>query len=94
MRRITTVITRPMIGSAIGRPAATTAALAMTARLTYASARAWAPSATSAGLSRRRPARERIDAAYQLPAKPTAPASASAPRYSGSFGSISRTIAS
>src|SRR5207245_11096528 len=50
MRRITSVIARPMIGSPTGAPSATTIAEAMTARLTYASPRAWAPSAVSAGL--------------------------------------------
>ena len=34
MRRITSVIARPINGSAIGTPSATTAALATTARLT------------------------------------------------------------
>src|SRR5215208_2168317 len=46
IRRITRVIASPINGSAMSRPSATTAALATTARLTYASARAWAPSAT------------------------------------------------
>ena len=69
---------RPISGSTTSAPIATAKAEAMTARLTYASARAWAPSATSAGLSSRRPARVRMSAATQLPAKPIAPASASA----------------
>jgi hypothetical protein len=40
IRTITTVIPSPMSGSAMSSPIATTAALATTARLTYASARA------------------------------------------------------
>ena len=94
MRRITTVIARPMSGSAICRPSATTAADATTASDTYASARAWLPSATSAGLSSGVPARVRTIAAIQLPANPSAPAAASAPRCSTSCGSTSRAIAS
>ena len=55
MRRMTRVMTRPMIGSPSRRPSATTIALATTARLTRPSLRAWLPSAISAGLSRRSP---------------------------------------
>jgi len=51
------------MGSRIGAPAAIAIALAMTASETYASARAWLPSAISAGLSSRRPARVRTSAA-------------------------------
>jgi len=40
IRRITSVMTRPMTGSAKGTPIATTAAEAITASDTYASARA------------------------------------------------------
>ena len=58
IRRITSVIARPMSGSPTSRPSATTAALATTARLTRPSTRAWLPSAISAGLSSRRPARQ------------------------------------
>ena len=72
------MMARPMSGSTMSAPMATAAAEAMTARLTYASARAWAPSAMSAGLSSRCPARLRMTAAIQLPAKPSAPARASA----------------
>ena len=48
--RITSVITRPMIGSPIGAPSETTIALAMTPSETKPSTRAWLPSAISAGL--------------------------------------------
>lgn len=41
IRRITAVIARPMIGSAIGAPAAAAAALASTPRETSPSVRAW-----------------------------------------------------
>ena len=47
-----------MIGSALGAPSETTIAEAITARLTYASARAWCPSAISAALCSRRPLAE------------------------------------
>src|SRR4029077_7860774 len=67
MRRITSVMARPMSASATGAPSATTAADAITPRLTYASARAWLPSAMSAGLSIRRPVRVRTSAAISLP---------------------------
>src|SRR3954453_7889990 len=90
MRRISSVIASPIRGSATSRPSATTAALATTPRLTWASARAWPPWATRAGLSRRRPARVRTTAATKLPAKPIAPAAASAPSASGRCGSIRR----
>src|SRR5437868_4567324 len=66
---MTAVMARPMTGSAIGRPSATTAALARTPRLTKPSTRAWLPSATSAGLFSRRPARSRTWAAISLPMK-------------------------
>src|SRR4051812_39686208 len=44
-RRITSVIARPIIGSAIGAPSATTMALATTPSETNPSTRAWLPSA-------------------------------------------------
>jgi hypothetical protein len=94
MRRMMTVIARPIRGSAIGIPIAMTMALAMTASETQASARACAPSAISAGLSSRRPARVRIIAASQLPANPMMPAAASAPSSWTSCGLMSRSIAS
>ncbi len=50
MRRITSVMVTPMIGSPMSRPSATTIALATTARLTNPSVRAWLPSAIIAGL--------------------------------------------
>ena len=59
IRRITKVTIRPMIGSAILKPSATIAALTTTDRLTSPSVRAWYPSATSAGLCSRFPARSR-----------------------------------
>jgi len=55
MRRMSAVIARPMIGSAIGAPSATTMALSTMPTLTMASLRAWWPSAISAALLRRRP---------------------------------------
>ena len=54
-------MTRPMIGSAIGAPRATTLAVTTTPALTIASLRACWPSATSAGLSSRRDAFWRVD---------------------------------
>jgi hypothetical protein len=69
MWRMTRVIARPMIGTATGTPRATTAALSSTPRLTKPSVRAWLPSATSAALLRRSPARVRICAATSLPRK-------------------------
>jgi hypothetical protein len=54
---ITSVIARPMIGSAMLAPSATPIALATTPSETKPSTRAWLPSATSAGLERRLPAR-------------------------------------
>ena len=48
MRRMTAVMSSPMIGSRIGTPTATAAAAATTVSETYASARAWLPSATNA----------------------------------------------
>src|ERR671914_659577 len=48
--RITTVMSRPMMGSPIGAPSATTIALATTPSETNPSTRAWLPSAISAGL--------------------------------------------
>src|SRR6266540_1803407 len=86
MWRITSVITRPMIGSATGTPSATTAALSRTPRLTKPSTRAWSPSATSAGLFKRLPARERICAAISLPANPINPAAASHQRCESECG--------
>ena len=81
IRRITSVIARPMIGSASGAPSATTMALATTPSETKPSVRACLPSATSAGLASRRPARSRTCAASSLPTKPIAPAAASAQRW-------------
>ena len=65
MWRIIAVIASPMIGSAIGSPAQTMAALRTTPALTRASLLAWAPSAMRAGLLRRCPAFDRIFAAIQ-----------------------------
>ena len=53
--RMTRVMSRPMIGSAASTPRATTPALATTPSETKPSTRAWLPSATRAGLARRRP---------------------------------------
>ena len=49
--RITSVIARPIKGSAIRRPSATASALRTTPSETKPSTRAWLPSATSAGLA-------------------------------------------
>jgi hypothetical protein len=57
--RITSVIRRPMIGSPICAPSETTIALMTTPSETNPSMRAWLPSAISAGLDRRLPARRR-----------------------------------
>jgi hypothetical protein len=65
-----------MIGSPIGAPSATTHALATTPSETMPSIRACLPSATSAGLESRTPARSRTCAANSFPTNPTAPAAA------------------
>ena len=85
-------MTSPMIGSAIPAPSATTAALASTPRLTKPSTRAWFPSATSAGLLRRLPARERIWAAISFPTNPMTPAAASHHRWVSVCGWMKRRI--
>jgi hypothetical protein len=51
-----------------------TIALPTTPSETSPSVRAWYPSATSAGLSSRLPARSRTKAAISFPTKPTTPA--------------------
>src|SRR5439155_6469 len=76
--RMTRVIARPMSGSAMRAPRATAVALATTPRETKPSMRAWFPSAVRAGLERRLPPWRRTWAASSLPAKPMAPAAASA----------------
>ncbi len=63
------MITSAISGSPTSSPNATTMALSTTPRLTSASARAWSPSAPSAGLLSLRPARVRTCAATRLPAK-------------------------
>jgi len=90
--RITTVMSRPMMGSPTGAPSATTIALATTPSETNPSTRAWLPSAINAGLDKRFPARRRTCAASSLPTKPTSPAAASTQRCESSCGWMSRSI--
>ena len=84
--RMTTVMPRPIRGSARGNPMATRAALATTASETNPSTRAWLPSAINAGLCSRRPARSLTWAAISLPTKPITPAAAVPKGGSGSGG--------
>lgn len=72
---ITAVIPRPISGSAMRNPSATTTALATTPSETKASIRPWFPSATRAGLSSRLPPRSRTRAATSLPTNPIRPMS-------------------
>jgi inner membrane transporter RhtA len=94
MRRMTNVMTRPMIGSPISAPSETTMALATTPSETKPSMRAWFPSATRAGLESRFPARSRTCAASSLPRKPTMPAIANTHRCDSCCGWIRRSIVS
>ena len=83
---MTSVIARPIRGSPMEAPRATTAALATTPSDTNPSTRAWLPSAISPGLSSRRPPRSRTRAAISLPTKPITPAAAKTHRCGKVFG--------
>ena len=73
MRRITTVMVMPISGSATGTPKATTQSARHHREARVGVARAWSPSAISAGLFSLCPARVRIRAAIQFPMKPDSP---------------------
>jgi hypothetical protein len=86
---IAAVMARPTTGSAHLQPSAAPPADSSTASEVSASARACKPSATSAADPIRRPVRMRTWAAISLPAAPTRPAMATAPRNRTSVGSAS-----
>ena len=78
--RMAAAISRPMIGSAAGKPSATPTAPATTANDVNPSVRACRPSATSAADPIRLPTRMRYSATSSLPTNPTTPAAATQPR--------------
>ena len=92
-RRIATVMTSPMTGSAQPHPMATPPALTTTASEVSPSVRAWWPSATSAAEPMALPSRIRNSATASLPRKPMRPAAATQPRLLIGVGSTSRSMA-